>query len=268
MLANYKYSLSAHIWDLPPDEFAGYIKAGWFIQAFFLISIGFTKLSVLLFYRRLVSNTYSYKFKIALWLAMILVFLVTVTFLIILCTLCSPIEAYWRQYDPTYTRSFSCRSVSGQKDTSIVSGTLSVFTDWYSVMLPVTLLWRIKINRRQKIGLAFIFGIGFLVVGAGIVRVVYLCRISGPDIDKTRLAYNAIVAGTAESCVGVACACAPSLKACFRTFFRDNTSKTNSNSSYWRSRSKRDASQTDDELDTMGDGSRIDLTVNQKPDVF
>jgi hypothetical protein len=134
----------------------------WLIQVFFLLSTGFTKLSVLLFYRRVVSGTYSRRFELALWGAMAFVLAVTVTFLILMCTMCKPLEAIWRMYDPTYMRHFSCFPADKQKYTSTTSGALSVFTDFYSVLLPATLLWRIQINRWQKIGLVFIFSTGFL----------------------------------------------------------------------------------------------------------
>jgi hypothetical protein len=41
---------------------------------------------------------------------------------------------------------------------------MSVITDFYSVVLPAVLLLRIKMTKRQKIGLVFIFGLGFLYV--------------------------------------------------------------------------------------------------------
>ena len=139
-----------------------HIQVSWLIQAFFLISIGFTKLSVLLFYRRVVSVTYSYKFIWALWIAMAFVVCNTVIFFALMCTTCKPLDAFWRMYEPNYTVDYTCTPASKQKYGSLVSGALSVFTDWYSVMLPATLLFRMKINRRQKIGLIFIFGTGFL----------------------------------------------------------------------------------------------------------
>jgi hypothetical protein len=47
---------------------------------------------------------------------------------------------------------------------SEAAGGLSVVSDFYSVMLPAVLLMRIRINRRQRFGLIFIFGLGYLYV--------------------------------------------------------------------------------------------------------
>jgi hypothetical protein len=60
------------------------------------------------------------------------------------------------------------------------------------------------------------------VVIAGIIRAIFLVRIEDHNLpDKTWLIFNTVAAGAAESYIGIACACAPSLKSCFRSFFKD-----------------------------------------------
>jgi len=41
-------------------------------------------------------------------------------------------------------------------------------------------------------------------------------------VDKTWLGFNVFAAGTAEGNIGIICACAPSLKSCFRVYFKDH----------------------------------------------
>lgn len=97
------------------------------------------------------------------------------------------------------------------------------------------------------------------VVGAGITRVIYLGRFIGPDIDKTRLAFNAVVAGAAESCIGVACACAPSLRACFRSYFGDSAPKANESSSLQATGSKALGDEPFDESTSVVNGKTKDF---------
>jgi hypothetical protein len=59
------------------------------------------------------------------------------------------------------------------------------------------------------------------VVIAGIVRTVYLSQVQSSNFDKTWLGFNVFAAGIAEGNVAIVCACAPSLKSCFRGFFHD-----------------------------------------------
>jgi hypothetical protein len=121
-----------------------------------------TKLSVLMFYRRLVDGTYSQTFKWAIWVAMGFVGAMTITFIVLLFLTCTPLQAYWYQYDLTYDKKYTCASVDQIVEISKLSGSLSVITDFYSVALPAVLLLRIQISKKQKIGLMCIFGLGFL----------------------------------------------------------------------------------------------------------
>lgn len=119
-----------------------------------------------MFYRRLVEGTLSRLFKFAVWAAMAVVVLITICFPIALVTTCSPIEAAWMQHDGYWlaTHTFHCHSTAKQVAVAKLAGSLSVITDFYSVMLPAMLLLKIKINMRQKIGLLFIFGMGYMCV--------------------------------------------------------------------------------------------------------
>jgi hypothetical protein len=117
-----------------------------------------------MFYRRLVSGTYSQKFKWAIWCAIGFVVAYTVTFFAVICATCSPIEANWRQYDDNWItkHTYKCAPRNISVKVAELVGALSVVTDFYSVMLPAALIMQIRINRNQRYGLFFIFGVGFL----------------------------------------------------------------------------------------------------------
>jgi hypothetical protein len=79
--------------------------------------------------------------------------------------MCLPVKANWLQFDTigwASTHDFKCASRTTQVTIAKVIGSLSVVTDFYSVMLPAALVIQITINRKQRIGLFLIFGIGFL----------------------------------------------------------------------------------------------------------
>jgi hypothetical protein len=121
-------------------------------------------MSVLLLYRRLASGSCSKTFKWAIWAAIAFVVLYTITYTILLVTACNPVEAQWLQYDLRWakTHKFKCLDPNIQKRTATSAGALSTFTDLYSVMLPAILLVRIRIQKRQRWGLLFIFGLGYV----------------------------------------------------------------------------------------------------------
>jgi hypothetical protein len=181
-VAAYKYGINRHIWDVPPNLWAGGAEVcprlieqtgpsranreyqiSWFIEVLFFWGTCFNKMSILLFYRRLVVGTYSNKFKWMLWCAIGFVVAYTITWFTLICGTCFPLNAQWKSLDPTYTKSYHCAPVALQKKISLAGGILSVVSDLYSVVLPAMLLLRITvITKRQKIGLLFIFGMGFL----------------------------------------------------------------------------------------------------------
>jgi ABC-type Fe3+ transport system permease subunit len=119
-----------------------------------------------MFYRRLVAGTFSKRFKWALWIAMAFVVITTVVISALLLTTCRPMHAWWMQYDLTWNTlnkdKMYCTPVKDTVAVGRLAGSFSVITDFYSVMLPAVLLMRIRINKRQRWGLIFIFGIGYL----------------------------------------------------------------------------------------------------------
>ena len=57
-----------------------------------------------------------------------------------------------------------------------------------------------------------------------IVRISYLAQIGFLGTDASYIAFNAIAASIAEGSIAVICACAPSLRSCFRVYFKNNVS--------------------------------------------
>lgn len=91
------------------------------------------------------------------------------------------------------------------------------------MVLPLRLLPSLQVNRKQKIGLGAIFGVGAIVIATAIVR---LTQIVGQErSDPVGLA----VWGIVESSVSVVVGCLPSLKTFLsrvvqKTFHRGGTS--------------------------------------------
>ncbi|TID18911.1 hypothetical protein E2P81_ATG05887 [Venturia nashicola] len=228
ILSVYRYGFNKHIWDVPIEDWWKGGLVAFIIESLFLWSTCLTKVSVLMFYRRLVQGTYSRKFKLALWAAIAFVIAYTVAFFVLIFTTCRPFVALWQQYNPDWLAknpNFVCAAPLLETQLSELAGGLSVITDFYSVMLPAVLVFNIQITRRQKYGLCFIFGMGYLVVAAGIARTIYLGRAQAEVYDKSWAAFNIFIASIAECDIAIACACAPSSKTVFGRFFRDMSTK-------------------------------------------
>jgi len=139
-----------------------YFESTWILEFFVIYSTHFTKLSVLLFYRRLVAGTVSKKFKLAIYLAIFFVVASLIIFTVLLFVTCKPFTYEWTQYS-TVVHQGVCVDTNTTIAGAVIQGSFSVISDLYSVLLPAALLLRIRISKRQRWGLMFIFGLGFML---------------------------------------------------------------------------------------------------------
>ncbi|KAK4556453.1 hypothetical protein LTR86_006597 [Recurvomyces mirabilis] len=174
---SFMFSLQAHLgrhtWDLPLANFETIAKLSFTAELSFLLCQGCTKISVLLFYRRLVKDTYAKVWKSAVIGAIVFTALWTLAFVFLLIFNCSPTEAYWRSFEPTYTHPYKC------VDTTIVNllaGIFAIISDFYAVVLPCMMTRRFDLPTAQKLALNGLFSVGLVVVAAGAVRTYYLYR--------------------------------------------------------------------------------------------
>ncbi|KAF1983648.1 hypothetical protein K402DRAFT_338074, partial [Aulographum hederae CBS 113979] len=224
-LGTEKYGFDRDMWDVPYYVYSKGAFWSWMIEMMFLLTTGFTKLSVLLLYRRLVAGTCGKKFKWSLWAAMGFVVACTVAFIPTLIFNCNPVQAHWLRFDIMYRGDYKCAPRELERDLTVVSAAFSVVTDFYSVILPARLLSKLQVPRRQKVGLYVIFGLGLLVVGAGCARTYYLYRAFDPmSSNLTYWGFNAYIVAIAEANLGIICACAPSLRTVFSRFFKQTFS--------------------------------------------
>lgn len=163
-----------HVWDTPPNRRTDLVLCMWLGEFSFLVCGGCTKVSILLFYRRLVSGTYSTRYKWLIWCAIGFTIAYTFTFCVVLLANCTPTRAYWMAFDFKYalTENYQCM------DTSVINamaGVCAALSDIYAVALPCILTWQLKsVPRRQKIALFGIFSLGLVVVAVSGVRTYWL----------------------------------------------------------------------------------------------
>ena len=124
-------------------------------------------------FRRLVDGTYSRQWKYAVWSAIGFTGGYSIAFILALIFNCTPTEAYWKAYDPTYTTPYHCVDTTS---INVLAGIAAAISDLYSVILPCAMTWTVRLPKQQKIALIGVFCLGLLVVGASSVRTFYLYR--------------------------------------------------------------------------------------------
>lgn len=170
----------------------------------FAVGTGVTKVSILLFYRRLAANAYTPLLKRAIIGTLWFVILNSTMFTLVVIFYCWPIEAYWKQfsYPIPYDKEYKCLD---EGRSIIVCAVMSILTDFLTTLLPLLIFTGLNVPIRQKISLGIIFGLGFMLVlgtfkstqgllmlildgrvcAAGIVRTVYLYELFHKTYDIT-----------------------------------------------------------------------------------
>ncbi|EME85077.1 uncharacterized protein MYCFIDRAFT_121253, partial [Pseudocercospora fijiensis CIRAD86] len=166
------------------------------------------KISVLLFYRRIVEHTSSKYWIWAVIAAICFTVAYSLAFILTLVFNCSPTEAYWKAFDPSYTHPHSCVNTT---IVNLLAGIMAAISDLYSVVLPCMMTRHIQLPRPQKIALYVIFSLGLLVVACSGYQV-------GHKGDVSTIIYYVFVWSEVELCLGLMCASLPSLRVLFREY--------------------------------------------------
>jgi hypothetical protein len=182
----------------------------------YTLSLSCVKISILLFYRRL-SVSFTRPFLIAVWIGIAYNIVYVLGFLLTLLLICRPIDAYWKSFNPAYRAAgnYTCGS---EQIAEPLSAIFSVIGDAYSTILPLVLVSRLSLPRRQKMALYGLFSLGFSVVICGAVRSYYMYRVVNVDYDFTWTLWKIWVWGEFELWLAVYAASAPALKPFFKRY--------------------------------------------------
>jgi hypothetical protein len=119
------------------------------------------KISILCFYRRMTSGSISKTFLYIVWAFIGFVFAYSFTFMFIIVFSCKPVAGYWHLFDISWrlTHEMKCFN-EGAITVAVV--VVSTFQDLVICALPMILVWNLQIDRRQKLALIGIFGLGLV----------------------------------------------------------------------------------------------------------
>ncbi|CAK4034781.1 integral membrane [Lecanosticta acicola] len=206
------YMADRHVWDIPLHYFTPMARTTWIAELAFLLTGCFIKVSVLLFYRRLVEKTCS-----LWWVRCVLAaigFTVAYTLAFVLALIFKWVQPQSMQPRYTCLRLFI----------SLLAGIVAVISDLIAVALPCIMMRNLKIPRAQKFALNGIFSLGLLVVAASGVRTYHLWE-CGRTADFSSEIFNVTVWSLLELNLGLMCASAPALRVVFREYISEPLSK-------------------------------------------
>lgn len=95
----------------------------------------------------------------AIWISFGIIASVSTMFCFVMAFQCSPPSYFWRQL---YGEKGSCIDKTVVSTVVYVHSSFSAASDWCLGLLPIALLWNVRINTRTKVIIAFLLSLGMM----------------------------------------------------------------------------------------------------------
>jgi hypothetical protein len=155
-LSGVHYGTGRHLEDIPPKDIPTALYYWWLCELFYTITTVLIRLSIAVFLLRICIKP-GERWLIYGTLTMVISFSIFYFFLDLFQ--CSPVSFFWRQYEGQKGR---CINPAAVPDASIAHSVVSFTADWILGLLPVVLLWHLKMNTRTKVSVAGLLSLGLL----------------------------------------------------------------------------------------------------------
>jgi hypothetical protein len=153
-----------HLITVPGWEIANALKLSTVLTIVCPLTTSLAKISVLLLYRRVFEQQGRQYLRI-IYATLALVVSMAITQLVLTMANCRPFSKNWNYEGPG-----TC-TISGIAMWRYM-GLPNIITTLIIAAIPVPTLVRLHVSRGSKLGLAVVFGVGFLGIVAGIMRMV------------------------------------------------------------------------------------------------
>ncbi|KAE8369948.1 hypothetical protein BDV27DRAFT_104573 [Aspergillus caelatus] len=154
-----------HASQLPLSVLSTYRKCMLAASTIYVPALAFAKLALLMLYYRLLQATHP-RYIYAIYAVGFIIASYSIALSLALIFGCSPIQKSW---DVTVTG--SCINISGVYLATAITNTISDVT---LMLLPIPIVWGLRLPVIQKIGVLCMFGVGFLTTSISIVRLATL----------------------------------------------------------------------------------------------
>ncbi|KAM0430954.1 hypothetical protein ACHAPT_005588 [Fusarium lateritium] len=165
-------TMGVHTWEMSIDQYNLFNKILLVATIDFALFTGFSKLSLVLFYRHLSPQTW-WKRCTYVVIGLIIVYNTSIFFAIILS--CHPFKRHW---DVRVTEG-SC----GQKiGIWMTTATMGIITDMILLTMPIPMVWGLQLPKRQRIGIIMFFFIGIGTLLTCVLRLIqFIPTLYSPD---------------------------------------------------------------------------------------
>ncbi|KAJ4993990.1 CFEM domain-containing protein [Stagonosporopsis vannaccii] len=198
-----KNGLGQDIWALTPQQITEMLKWFYVMASLYFTQVTLLKLSLIFFYIRVFPSK---DVQRLLWGTVIFVVLWGLAFIITAIFQCQPIHYFWTKWDGLHEG--KCL------DTNAIAASnaaISIALDFWILGIPLWQLWGLKLHWKKKVAVALMFCLGTFVTIVSILRLQSLVHFAQSSNASWEF-YDVSVWSTIEICVGIMCACLPTLR--------------------------------------------------------
>ncbi|KAK2040932.1 hypothetical protein LZ31DRAFT_578018 [Colletotrichum somersetense] len=149
-----------HRWYISTDDYVHNNMLGWFAQILLFSSICLLKCSIMLLLLRIKDSR---KLKYFLWSVMTGLIVTNFGVIVILLAECDPIDAYWTGVGNCWDAKIRIYSI-------YLTISYSVMTDLLCSLLPLVVVWQVRIPLSTKLSVGGLMSLGLIATGFGIAR--------------------------------------------------------------------------------------------------
>lgn len=173
----------------------------WAIQWSGAIGEGLTKISILLFYRRIFLGKV---FNITNWIVMGLCVVWTISFFLVNFFACPRVVTYWHHPQPK-----DCIDLVPMFYARLIS---DIITDAMILVLPWYPVYHLQMSLRQRLIIIGIFLTGGFVIASGIAKTVFVVQATKQEADLSYTQAPGFYWCTIQACAGIISACLPTMR--------------------------------------------------------
>ncbi|GFF49312.1 hypothetical protein IFM61606_01816 [Aspergillus udagawae] len=199
------------------DELKKSLLWWWLGQMLYIWSSTVAKISISMTLLRLAARRLH---RIILWAIIALDIVIGVMFCLILLLDCHPVSYFWQRVDPH--SSGTCQSGKVLLAIAYLYSTLTIFCDLTLGAMPALLVWGLQMNRKTKVALGGILGLGAVASVAVIIRFPFL-HYYGDD-DFLYSTYQIAIWSVMETGLGITAGSLATLRPLFRWCLDGNLS--------------------------------------------
>ncbi|KAL1648509.1 hypothetical protein SLS61_006833 [Didymella pomorum] len=195
--------LGRDMWNVPFDEITTTLRLFWISEIAYFSTLGFIKLSFLLFYLQIFPEK---RFRKIVWAVIYFQIASMVAFGFAATFVCTPVSFAWKQWDGNHTG--KCINNNALAFTHAAH---SILVDFVTLSLPITQIWKLHLGLKKKIGVLLMFSVGAFVTVVSMLRLRSLVHFA----NTTNMTWDYLEASlwsVIECQVGIICSCMPSIR--------------------------------------------------------